>query len=377
MNKTICVIDDENINNQIIEEFLNPMYRVYTYTTGEDFLSEAKDINPDLVLLDIMMPNHDGYYIIDQMKKQTHLKEIPVIFLTSKSNLSDEIFGLKNGAVDYIVKPFSPEILQARLKIHLELRDAKKQLELQNHYLNKEVEKRVMQYKIVQRLSYHALAQMIDFRDKETGNHILRTKLYVKNILNEMKKYQKYEKVLDEKKIEFMIEASVFHDIGKVAIPDSVLLKAGKLNDEEWDIMKSHVIKGKDAIDKALEELKFLNESEVNQIEDIISFFNVTKDIVLYHHEKVDGSGYPHHLKGDQIPLAARVMAVADVFDALLSERPYKRAWSFDEAFAYIVEQKNKHFDEDVVKAFVKSKKELVKIYEQYVVNDEKANTYA
>lgn len=369
LNKTVCVIDDETINNQIVTEFLSPEYQIFSYTSGEKFFHDIDKIKPDLILLDIVLPNQDGYNIIGEIKRYEHLADVPVIFLTSKSNLLDEVQGLKNGAVDYITKPFSPEILRSRLKIHLELRETKQKLEMQNKFLNQEVEKRVTQYKIVQRLSYHTLAQIIDFRDNETGNHILRTKFYVKCILQKLMNNPKYKNELDEKKIEHMVEASVFHDIGKVVIPDSVLLKTGKLSDEEWAIMKSHVILGKEAIDKALEDLLFIEEDEINHIDDIITFFNIARDIVLYHHERVDGNGYPYQLKGNEIPLAARVMAVADVFDALLSNRPYKKAWTFDEAYSYMIEQKNRHFDEDVIDAFVKAKNETYKIYKQYLLD--------
>lgn len=369
MKKTVCVIDDESIINEIVKEFLSQEYNVLTYTSGHDFLHNIETDQPNIIICDIMMPEIDGYEILDRLRSYRDFKNVPVVFLTSRSQSIDEIKALNHGAIDFIIKPFSPEVLRIRLKLHLELSEAKKKLENQNNFLNQEVEKSNTQYRIVQQLSFHSLAQIIDFRDSETGNHILRTKLYVKSILNELAKTKAYHDVLDKKKIADITEASVFHDIGKVVIPDYILRKTSKLNEIEWDIMKSHVTKGKEAIDRALDLIEQLEDEERKQIDDILAFFKTVQNVVLYHHEKYDGTGYPYQLKGSDIPLEARVMAVADVFDALLSKRPYKEAWNFEESMQYIVDLQDKHFDPEVVKAFIKAKIELKNVYNQYLLN--------
>lgn len=362
------MIDDENIIIEIIKEFLSDEYAIHAYMSGKHFFHDIETLKPDIILCDIMMPEMDGYEILGKLRSYRDFHDIPFIFLTSKSQSDDEITALSYGAIDYITKPFSPEILKIRLKLHLDLHEAKKKLEYQNNMLHQEVDKRVTQYRIVQRLSYHSLAQIIEFRDNETGNHILRTKLYVQSILFELSKSEIYHSILDNKKIEDITEASVFHDIGKVVIPDDVLHKPDKLTENEWEIMKSHVTKGKEAIDKALESIELLEDEERNHIDDIISFFKTAQNIVLYHHERYDGTGYPYQLKGSDIPLEARVMAVADVFDALLSKRPYKKAWAFEESMQYIINLKEKHFDPIVVEAFVKAKPALMNIYNQYLL---------
>ena len=365
--KSIYVVDDEIIMTEVVQDILSKDYIVKTFNSSEIFLNHLQYEIPDLVLCDIVMPEHSGYEIVQLLKHNPNTQNIPIVFLTSMSGSNDHVEGLKNGALDYIVKPITPDILKARLNLHFELISARKLLEDQNKMLNIEVEKRIAQYKLIQQILYNSLSQIVDLRDNETGHHILRTKLYVKNILIELSRNEKYHNVLTALKIETISEASVFHDIGKVVIPDAILNKPGKLDEQEWDIMKSHVLKGKEAIDQSFNVISQLDDEQLSQIDDVIAFLDIVKNIILYHHERFDGTGYPYNLSGEDIPLEARVMAVADVFDALLSDRPYKKAWSFDKSFQYIIDQKFKHFDPDVVNAFQLSRAKLENIYQKYL----------
>lgn len=269
------------------------------------------------------------------------LKDIPVIFLTARSDEADEQRGLALGAADYIVKPVSPPILIARIKTHLALKQSRDLLEDQNQFLEEEVSRRTKDISTIQEASIMAMAALAEARDNDTGSHIQRTKLYVKELTEYMSGTDKYKDLLTPEKVKLIIASSPLHDIGKVGIPDQILRKPGVLTTEEYEIMKRHTTIGRDAI---LSAEKLMG--------DVDTFLTCAREIAYSHHEKWDGTGYPQGLTGEGIPLSARLMAVADVYDALTTRRVYKEAITHKEAVSIILSDSGKHFDPDVVKAF-------------------------
>ncbi len=364
--KTIAVIDDETINLKLLNRLLQPHYQLQTYNSGEAFLASRSSITPDIILLDILMPNQDGYEVLKEIKQIEGYEDVPVIFLTAKQDDMDHIEGMKLGAVDYIIKPFSPEILKERIRSHLDTIETKRRLQDQNDILNIEVEKRLFEFKAIQDILFTLFAQIVEKRDLETGNHIVRTQHYVQIIAQTMSQKKPYDRLLTPSMIETITKGSMFHDLGKIAIPDHILLKNGTLDQHEWEIMKKHVDYGKQVMDQAISMVELSDLSQSDKASDIIRFFKTTQEIILYHHEKYDGTGYLGGIKGQEIPVSARIMAVADVFDALISKRVYKEAWDFDDAVNEIIRQKGHHFDPDVVDAFVNSLSQIRKITEAY-----------
>ena len=298
---------------------------------------------PDLILLDIMMPGMDGYEVIKQLKKNPETSEIPVIFITALDSCEDEAKGLELGARDYISKPIRAPILLARVKGQLEIKAARDILRGQNHWLETEIQRRIGQYQKVQDISMRALACLAEARDNETGNHILRTQNYLQVLARELAGKDKYADILLAPVIDIYTKAAPLHDIGKVGIPDHVLYKPGKHTPQEWEIMKTHAQIGADAIRRAVG-----NEGD----KEAIDFLYVAMDIAGCHHEKWDGSGYPKGLASDSIPLSARLMALADVFDALVSDRVYKPAYAMDVTVQIINDGSGTHFDPHIVDAF-------------------------
>ena len=325
MKKSIAVIDDENINLKLISGLLDDTYNVHIFNDGDSFLSYNFEEEPLLILLDIVMPRKDGFSVILDIKNSKY-SEVPVIFLTAKTDAINEKHGIELGAVDYITKPFSYEVLKLRIESHIRLLEMRKRLQEQNKNLHEEVINRVKDFKIIQDLSLGVIAQIVEQRDLETADHIYRTYAYVNIIAKELSKHNEYKNILTENMIERISKASILHDIGKVAIPDQILLKPGKLTEDEFAIMKKHVVYGKNAIEKAINLINSQNQLEKTTIQETLEFFNVARDIAYYHHERFDGNGYVEGLSGHAIPLAARIMIVADVFDALVSDRVYKKA---------------------------------------------------
>lgn len=326
----------------LVNEVLKHQYRVRVATNGKTALEIAQNTLPDIILMDVMMPVMDGYEACQRLKNNEALKDIPVLFLTAKSAEEDEKMGLALGAVDYIVKPIRPSILLARLNTHLELKKARDALKNQNHFLDVEVQQRIRDISIVQEASIMAMASLAETRDNQTGHHLQRVKLYVRELAQYMGKMRKYKDILTTEKINLIVLSSPLHDIGKVGIPDHVLLKPGPLSVEEYEIMKRHTILGRDAI--------LCAERLIGGVE---TFLTCAREIAYSHHEKWDGSGYPEGLSGEDIPLPARLMAVADAYDALTSWRTYKDAVSHDEALLIILSDSGKHFDPDVVAALI------------------------
>ncbi len=342
-HRTILIVDDSPENLTVLGELLSDRYKVRAANSGARALQLAQQLPlPSLVLLDVMMPEMNGYEVLQQLQAMPATRDIPVIFTTAMSTTDDEQHGLVLGAVDYITKPLRPAIVLARVQTHLELAQARDRLRLHNQTLEVEVALRLRETLTVQDVAIRALARLAETRDNETGNHIMRTQQYVLELARRASSHPRFADELNERTISLIGKSAPLHDIGKVGIPDSVLLKPGKLDAAEWEIMKTHARMGADAISRA--------EADTATP---VQFLTYAKQIAGHHHEKWDGSGYPDGLAGDQIPLAARLMAVADVFDAMISRRVYKPPIPLDEVRTHMAGQGGRHFDPDLLAMFI------------------------
>ena len=356
-NPVILIVDDAAENLHVLYELLRPQYRVLAATSGEAGLRIAHgEPTPDLILLDVMMPGMDGYAVLAKLREAPATNDIPVIFLTALADAGDEERGLQLGAADYITKPISPLVVLARVRTQLEAKQARDGLRNQNALLEAEVARRMAENDLTQRVSIRALAHLAETRDTETGNHIMRTQGYVQRLAIGLRQHPRFAATLTERYIDLLSRSAPLHDIGKVGIPDNILLKPGKLTPDEMAIMQTHAALGSDAIEQA----------EVD-IEMPLAFLAAAKEIAHWHHEKWDGSGYPDGLCGDAIPISARLMAIADVFDALISVRPYKTAMSYEQAREIIAAGRGKHFDPDVTDAFLAGFDDFVAIAQRYL----------
>jgi len=356
----VLVVDDTPDNLSLMNRLLKDHYSVRIANSGERGLKLAATGNPpDLILLDIMMPEMDGYEVCQRLKADPNLCDVPVIFLTAKSNAEDERKGLELGAIDYITKPISPAIVLARVKTHLSLKASADFLRDKNAYLEAEVSKRTCEVEAIQDVTILALASLAETRDSDTGNHIRRTQFYVKALAEKLQHHPRFSRDLTEHYIAMLYKSAPLHDIGKVGIPDRILLKPGRFDPDEFEIMKKHAALGRDAIEFAEKSLG------TN-----VGFLSMAKEISLYHHEKWDGSGYPEGLSGEDIPISARLMAVADVYDALISRRIYKEGMPHTQAAAIILEGKGLQFDPDVVEAFMEIQGEFIEIATRYADSD-------
>jgi putative two-component system response regulator len=339
----ILIVDDNPENLTIIGELLQPTYAVRAANSGPRALRLAKLAPlPDLILLDVMMPEMDGYEVMSRLRADPETAAIPVVFLTALNSAEDEERGLMQGAMDYITKPIRPPILMARVGNQIELKNARVLMHDRNQWLEAEVAIRMAETLRIQDVTVHALARLAETRDPETGNHLLRTQAYVRVLALHRQRDPRFAGQIDDRQVDLLAKSAPLHDIGKVGIPDRVLLKPGKLNAPEWAVMKTHSQIGADALCRA--------ERDVAQP---VPFLQVAKQIARSHHERWDGSGYPDGLVGEAIPLAARLMALADVYDALISRRVYKSAFSPDTAREMIVAERGRHFDPTVVDAFL------------------------
>ena len=322
---TILIVDDTPENLTVLGELLQPTYRVRAANSGRRALQiAAGDPTPDLILLDVMMPEMDGYEVLAQLRAKPRTRDIPVVFVTAMDSTEAEERGLDGGAVDYITKPLRPAIVLARVRTQLELKLARDWLRDQNTYLEAEVSRRMSENQLIQEVSIHALARLAETRDPETGNHLRRTQEYVRCLARELRAGGRHAEALGDRAIETLARSAPLHDIGKVGIPDHILLKPGKLTPQEWEIMKTHAALGSEAIAQAERDAA-----------ESVEFLAVAKEIAHYHHEKWDGSGYPEGLRGEAIPLSARLMALADVFDALISRRVYKPPMPYQDCLLY------------------------------------------
>ena len=351
----IMIVDDTETNIDILVDTLGDHYDVRVAMDGETALEDIGEEKPDLILLDIMMPGMDGYQVCEVLKSNPETRGIPVIFLTAMNEVQDEARGLALGAVDYVTKPFSPDLVKARVKNQIELKRYRDHLE-------EVVKERTRELLLTQEVTIESMGTLAEYRDPETGGHIKRTKNYVKVLAQHLKKNPKFESLLDDKIIEGLVKSAPLHDIGKVGVRDSVLLKPGKLTEAEFEEMKLHTIYGRDAI--------LINERKLGEG----SFLSVAREIAHTHHEKWDGSGYPQGLKGEEIPLSGRLMALADVYDALISKRVYKPPFPHDRAVAIIKEKRGTHFDPDMVDTFVEIAETLRKIALEFADCDEESD---
>ncbi|QDX81746.1 two-component system response regulator [Denitratisoma sp. DHT3] len=352
----ILIVDDSPDNLNVLGDVLCPHYRVRVADSGVRALEmAARKPLPDLILLDVMMPGMDGYAVLGRLKADPATRDIPVIFLTAMDSTKDEERGLELGAIDYVTKPIRPTVVLARVRIHLELKRARDWLTDQNAYLEAEVSRRMAENQLVQDVSIHALARLAEIRDPETGNHLRRTQAYVETLARKLRHHERFAAFLSERTIRLLVKSAPLHDIGKVGIPDHILLKPGKLTAEEWEIMKTHSRLGADAIDQA-------ERDAAKPVE----FLAIAKEIAHWHHERWDGSGYPDGLRWNDIPISARLMALADVFDALISRRVYKPGMSAEQARVIIADGRGSQFDPDVVDAFEASFDEFAHIAIRY-----------
>ena len=356
-SSVILIVDDAVENLHVLAELLRPQYRVLAATSGTGCLRVASGLpKPDLILLDVMMPDMDGYGVLARLRDYPATRDIPVVFLTALANAGDEERGLQLGAVDYITKPITPAVVLARVHTQLEAKLARDWLKDQNATLEAEVAHRMAENDLTQRVSIRALAHLAETRDPETGNHLLRTQGYVQLLASELQRHRRFAATLTERYIDLICRSAPLHDIGKVGIPDYILLKPGKLTADEWAIMQTHAKLGSDAIEQA--------ESD---IEMPLPFLSLAKEIARWHHEKWDGNGYPDGLAGDAIPVSARLMAVADVFDSLISIRVYKPRMSYAEARDIIADGRGNHFDPDVADAFLARFDDFVAIAKRHI----------
>ena len=352
--KVILIVDDTPANLDVLFEVLSPFYKVLGAPSGARALEIAGSVSVlDLILLDVMMPGMDGYEALHRLRQVPRFVDIPVIFITALSSSHDEERGFQLGAVDYVTKPINPPTVLARIKVHLELKAARDQLSRINEDLEQEVTRRMRENLLIQELNVRALACVAEARDNETGNHITRTSAYVEQLALELSGHERFQSALNPQQINIMVKAAPLHDIGKVGIPDAILLKPGPLTDDEFTVMKTHPSIGADAITRAMEQAA---SGDMREVADgspgAFGFLHVARDIVLGHHERWDGTGYPARLAGDAIPVSARLMALADVYDALRSARVYKAAMPHDKACSIISEGRATHFDPAVVDAF-------------------------
>lgn len=340
--ETILIVDDEPANLAFLNKALSENFVVRAANSGERALQVVTiEPLPKLILLDVVMSPMDGYSVMSRLKENPITKDIPVIFVTSKDTSEEEELGLDLGAVDYITKPIRPAIVSARVKNYLTLKLARDFLHDQNTFLEEEVERRLEENQLIQNVSIRALAHLAETRDPETGDHILRTQSYMHILARHLQNHPRFNDTITDHYIQLLTRSAPLHDIGKVGIPDNVLLKPGKLTTDEWEIMKTHAVLGARAIEQTEKDVK-------HEIE----FLTLAKEIAHWHHERWDGSGYPDGLTGDTIPISARLMALADVFDAVISKRVYKPAMSIQEAKYIITAERGRHFDPDITDAF-------------------------
>ena len=356
-DEIILIVDDMPENLNVLGELLHGAgYHVKVATNGLTALNLAnQQPRPSLILLDVMMPEMDGHEVLRQLRSNINTREIPVIFLTAMNSDDDEERAFGEGIADYITKPLKPALALARVRSQLLVRQARRWLQDQNLALEAEVKRRMQENDLIQAVSIRALAHLAETRDNETGAHIQRTQSYIRLLATRLVDHPRFATTLSNKYIEVLSRSAPLHDIGKVGIPDHILLKPEKLTPDEWVIMKTHTTIGSDAI--ALAE---------RDIDTSVEFLRQAKEIARSHHERWDGTGYPDGLAGDTIPLSARLMAIADVFDALISKRVYKPAITFSEVHRIMQEGRDKHFDPDIIDNFLAGYKEFEAIAAHY-----------
>ena len=347
----IMIVDDSLQILELLEEMLLRLgYEVLALPNGALALEAAMKRTPDLILLDINMPGMNGFQFCERIKQESGLKEIPIIFMSGMNATQDKVRGLKLGGVDYITKPFQLEEVMARVETHLNLNSLRKRVEFQ-----KQVKDKIREISEAQSATIFALAKLAEYRDEDTGTHLERVREYCRILAKKLAEDSPYEASISEEFIECIQQAAPLHDIGKVAIPDSILLKPGKLSAEEIETMKLHTVIGAENM-----QLVYNNYSGN-------AFIGMGIEIALYHHERFDGKGYPDGLVGRNIPLSARIMALADVYDALRSDRCYRKGFDHERVKSMILEEAGSHFDPVIVEAFIDLEDEFSRIMDTFV----------
>ncbi len=379
----LLIVDDNPANLLLLGELLEGPYAVRFAKSGPQALEAVGMLPlPSLILLDVMMPGMDGYTVLEKLRANPQVAGVPVIFVTAKDSFEDEERGLRLGAVDYVTKPINPVVLMARVATHLELKRNRDRLAAQNADLEAEVARRVRHMQIVQEVSVRALASLGETRDNETGHHIRRTQLYIQVLGEHLRNHPRFAAQLQPLRLSLIVGAAPLHDIGKIGIRDEILLKPGKLTPAEFEVMKTHATIGGAAIDRAIGDVAVDHGSELAEAlaagqdergAGPLDFLLVAREIAVGHHEKWDGSGYPAGIRGEEIPLSARLMALADVFDALISRRVYKAPMPMEQVKQVILEGRGRHFDPDIVDAFLACEQAFAAIARRLADPDEAA----
>jgi putative two-component system response regulator len=355
--KTIMIVDDTEMNIDILVDALQDDYELIVAINGLEAIELVEEQKPDLILLDIMMPEMDGYEVLKKIKGNPDLEIIPVILLSAITDSDSKNKGFSLGAADYVTKPFEIVEVKARVKTHLKIEETRLILENNNIILEEKVKERTKLIEKTNSAAIYCLAALAETRDPETGEHIKRTQEYIRELAFELRKNEKYKDILTDEYIDLLYKSAPLHDIGKVGVRDSILLKPGKLTNEEFEEMKNHAIYGGESLMVGIREV---GEE---------SFLTLAKEIALTHHEKWDGSGYPMGLMKENIPISGRLMALSDVYDALVSKRVYKQALGHNEAKNIIIESSGNHFDPDIVDAFIKIETKFVAIMDKFTNN--------
>jgi len=332
--KTILMVDDVELNHATARSVLEDSYELYEATSGEEALRMLKKINPDLILLDVIMPEMNGMEVLKKLKSIPAYKDIPVIFLTADTSPEAEVEGFQLGIVDYITKPFVPMVMKKRIETQIELAQYKKNLE---ESVNKKIEEMERMYDLVT----VSFAGLVESRDGVTGVHLKNTSIYFSAFISHLKTMAKYKEYLPPTVVKKACRCAPLHDVGKIAIKDAVLQKPASLSAEEFEDMKLHAIIGGELFDYL--------EKRIPDAE----FANIASQIAKSHHERWDGKGYPYGLKGEEIPLLARIMAIVDVYDAMTSKRPYKEPLSHEKTMAFIASNSGSQFDPALVNEFL------------------------
>lgn len=358
---TILVVDDMPENLELYRRMLTPRgYLVLSANGGLEAIDIVAATPPDVILLDLLMPGMDGFEVCERLKRNLATRHIPVIMITGVADHDSNIRALETGVDDFITRPLDPVLLEARIRSSVKAKAMQdqilryqKRLEDDKQILEQRVHERTAEVERTQQATVFSLARLAESRDPETGEHLERMRRYVRELAIEMATWAKYDQIIDSGFVETLYYSSPLHDIGKVGVPDAILLKPGKLSPEEFDIMKTHALIGGDTLRDA-------NEETGGNL-----FLEMGRDIAYYHHEKFDGSGYPHGLLGPDIPLAARIVALGDAYDAMTTKRPYKEPFSHEKTRQIILDAAGQHFDPEVVEAFLNREQKFIKIQKE------------
>lgn len=351
----IMIIDDKKDNLRLLSQILQrDEYKIRPVNSGKTALLAAAEEKPDLVLLDIMMPEMDGFEVARNFKEDIRLKNVPIIFLSALSDIENIIRSFDEGGIDYITKPFFSEEVKKRVETQLRLVEMRKKLEDANKNLSIKVYEQIKEITDAQLAIIFALAKLAEYRDDDTGKHLIRVRKICRILAQHLRQKEKYKDQIDDEFIENIYTVSPLHDIGKVGIPDNILLKPGKLTPEEFEIMKTHTELGSKAIKDVAQEYKSNN------------LLKMGCAVAKHHHERWDGNGYPEGVKGEEIPLCARIVAVADVYDALRTKRVYKEPFSHEKSRDIIINSSGGHFDPGIIEVFLEVEDKIIEISEVY-----------